>query len=867
MKNFLSKKKKALISAVVALGFSFFSFQADAMEQFFIESDGKKIFDVQYYGIEDKNENLGHLFGGDETNFRVLNYNLSKDIKLGLNDAFKWWAEILGTGANMNQPVQYFVGTYDATNADAQSVSLKDGEISDNQALFREIIQDGKTVQTISDLTKDEEIAKILEGEAAFGLIRIGENIGINDNDGNYGWANYSYYAYPLAQAMRNIEITQVMFHEIGHSLGFLADRDENSLGLEFYDENKNAHPIFIFGKDADNPRAFANHLRDQFGNKAKAGMWILTPEISESKNFKNAYKKKSEGKILSDDDIFLVDDVHMYTENKRNGKVYLYFEGENVSEVLDGKTFERADGKQISGIPINLWEDSIPEFSHSDLARSMMSHHNYRSYNNFMEAELAILQDIGYKIDRKNFYGKSIYRDNLNFVNDQTFSARENGNYVDGYNTSTLGIGLHVYGSNDNIIQRGNIFTKGYAGVGIRVDGLNDKITLARNAEIHSDGEYGIGILIAYGKNHEVNVDGEVTANGFNGDAIHFEFGANSMGADTEYRGSFIRYIRNLSEGKPAVVKNIGLNEILHPYDDFNFTDLENGDLNGAMADNLNISGKISANSDNEGHAIYIAEESFVKNINLNSGAEINGDIVSEWKKFDVKEYGIFDEETKIFYRAEILDDNGTPIYDENGDKTTTFKRSVAEPLMIQYGDEKYLYTAYIPELVTNLNFNADINFSNKIIGDDNLKVNVNGGILNFHNGLANVVSVNVADGAKVIDGNFTVNDMTAKIAENFSDATTGKFFNHGTISAENENFTINGNLISDGTLQVRNGKNFVISGTANLTNTKIEVEGTIKNTPIKILCAEKIIVDNVKIPDNSKIEIIGNDLFLTLE
>lgn len=187
---------------------------------------------------------------------------------------------------------------------------------------------------------------------------------------------------------------------------------------MTIFDDEENEHYILTFGEDADSEKSFANHLRNKFGNRPKSGMWILTPEMFESENLKKLYEKESGGKILTEENIFLVDDVNMLSENKRNGKVYLYFEGKNVSEALGGKTFTRADGKKISGIPINLWEDSEPEFSHSDLARSMMSHQNYRSYNNFMEAELALLQDIGYDIDRKNFYGKSIYEDNLNLVN-----------------------------------------------------------------------------------------------------------------------------------------------------------------------------------------------------------------------------------------------------------------------------------------------------------------------------------------------------------------------------------------------------------------------------------------------------------------
>lgn len=419
MKDFLSKKKKNLILSAVALGFTFFSFQANAMENFFIETnDGKKIFDVQYYGVEDKNESLEEFFCGENKNIRVLNYNLPKDIKIGLNEAFQWWAEILGQGAKNTQPVQYFVGTYDVVNADAQSISLIDGKNFENPNLLRDMIQNGKNLKKFSNLTNEKELEEMDNGEVGFGCIRIGENLGINDNDGNFGWTNFDYYAYPLAQAMRNVEITQIMFHEIGHSLGFLTNREENPLDLVIYDEKENPHKIFIFGEDADNKNSFANHLRDQTGKKAKNGMWILTPEIFASEDFRNVYSENNNGKNLIKENIFFVDDIDMETENKRNGKVHLYFEGENVTEALGGKKFERADGVKISGIPINLWEDYEPEFSHSDLSRSMMSHQNYRSYNNFMEAELAILQDIGYKIDRRNFYGKSIYEDNLNFVN-----------------------------------------------------------------------------------------------------------------------------------------------------------------------------------------------------------------------------------------------------------------------------------------------------------------------------------------------------------------------------------------------------------------------------------------------------------------
>ena len=105
----------------------------------------------------------------------------------------------------------------------------------------------------------------------------------------------------------------------------------------------------------------------------------------------------------------------------------------------------------------------------------------------------------------------------------------------------------------------------------------------------------------------------------------------------------------------------------------------------------------------------------------------------------------------------------------------------------------------------------------------------------------------------------------MSEKIVEDFNDDTTGKFYNHGTISAANNDFTINGDLISDGTLQIQNGKKFIVNGIADLTNSQIEVIDAVKNSSTKILTADKIVCENVKIPYNYKLEIVGNDLILT--
>ena len=88
-----------------------------------------------------------------------------------------------------------------------------------------------------------------------------------------------------------------------------------------------------------------------------------------------------------------------------------------------------------------------------------------------------------------------------------------------------------------NDITQRGNIWTNGYGAVGVRIDGLSNKIIVPQGTEIHSDGKYGAGVLVAYGKNHNVVLDGTVTANGDGGNAVSFDFGANTLGGTIRIR------------------------------------------------------------------------------------------------------------------------------------------------------------------------------------------------------------------------------------------------------------------------------------------------------------------------------------------
>lgn len=108
---------------------------------------------------------------------------------------------------------------------------------------------------------------------------------------------------------------------------------------------------------------------------------------------------------------------------------------GGNVSEVLAGA---------MPGIPLR-WTTGM---SHIELKNGLMSRQKYRNYTNLMEAELAALKDLGCTIDRRNFFGYSLYGSGQNLVNDDPFFSRNAGRtaYLPNTdNTATLELGLHV--------------------------------------------------------------------------------------------------------------------------------------------------------------------------------------------------------------------------------------------------------------------------------------------------------------------------------------------------------------------------------------------------------------------------------------
>ncbi|EES89213.1 putative autotransporter [Helicobacter canadensis MIT 98-5491] len=523
---------------------------ASAYDTTIVYNGNKPIFQLDFYN---KGESVA-FFGETSTS----PFTLSEAQRNEIIRATQFWANIIGTNAVNFSPIPISVSTMDEENAYASSYDLFPDPI------FNRVLQ-GENIDAIRQELLDGGFSK--EDVEYIGHISMG---------------TLDWYIAPhpttLPKNGDQFETFSTFTHELFHALGVasLTYSDEETSGTFF-----------------DSLNSFSSHLYDINGVKAQEGMRIVKTQ----EEVEEAEKK---GEI-----VFLVKDVSDKKGSLSNASGHAYFKGENVAEVIKNAKLG-FDG--VNGIPINGWEADNLDMSHIELDNSLMSHQNWRNYLFYMEAELALLQDLGYEFDRKLYYGDSIYESNLNWQSDHGYYARQDSKWLVGeYNPTEYGVGLHIYGKNNIATQNHDILSSGIAASGIRIDGASNTLTIANGTKVHTLGDYSNALLVAYGKNHIINHNGELKATGKGGIAINIDFGDNMLGNTTEYRGSYMHKILGKDQN-----------------------DISSYNLDGALVKTLNL----NSNSSTTGSlaSIYIADNAYVENINIAQGAKIEGDIISNW-------------------------------------------------------------------------------------------------------------------------------------------------------------------------------------------------------------------------------------------
>ncbi|WP_447749977.1 autotransporter outer membrane beta-barrel domain-containing protein [Pseudomonas nicosulfuronedens] len=363
-------------------------------------------------------------------------------------------------------------------------------------------------------------------------------------------------------------DLFSTVVHELAHGLGISASISNTQGKATPHFDSYPGYPEILGTYEA--------LLRDDNGKPASPGDTVLCSQCN------NAY------------------DPNGFDVRKDQG----YLTGEHITEVLAGA---------MPGVPVKMLtsQGALDEsyLSHLELKNSLMSHLYYRNYMTFMEAELAVLQDLGYQIDRRNMFGYSVYGDGQTLYNQHGYYQRnaEGTDYLVGtYNTSMLGLGLHVYGSHNQIFQQADLLTRGDGAAGVRIDGEGNTLIVEPGTRIHADGLNGRGLLFAYGKDHNLIQRGDVEALGELGIAAEFNFGNNELGNEFDYRGSYIQ------TGK--------------------YTPAPLSELQGALVNTVDISGRLAGSA----AAISISSNALVKQINILSGAQIEGNILSAYNQKD---------------------------------------------------------------------------------------------------------------------------------------------------------------------------------------------------------------------------------------
>lgn len=291
---------------------------------------------------------------------------------------------------------------------------------------------------------------------------------------------------------------------------------------------------------------------------------------------------------------------------------------------------------------------------------------------------------------------------------------------------------------------------------VAVRVDGQVTNLII--DADITSSGAKGIGLFVESGSENNITLNAGKTIQALGEEGIAVLFGSNVAARGTQNPDAPLEIV---------------------PGKNFNVY----GSLKGTKA------------------AIYISENAEFDNINILSGASIEGAIIHEGSGFTNLTFGGSVEEQEP--PVAMSTDDGT----------------------------------YNPSITFTPDPNFNMTYSGKIDGINSLKMNIAGGTLEY-NGTANVNNITINEGA-TLKGAGTYNLSEQIVAQRSNDGTTsnrGTFTNNGTFDLGNGITTINikGNYTqySTGNLLVdfdTNGK----SDKLNITEGSATLNGKITLTP----------------------------------
>lgn len=520
-------------------------------------------------------------------------YESAFDIKKSYLNAFdtaaKKWATVLSSPEG-SEPAGYAIFTEDEYNASAISPGIA---IKESPYLVTAINAMINKKEPVDDDDDDDDEGDIPDD--VHGFIFIGHGV-----DEDYpGWQEYSglhslYHGYSLP------DLHTVLLHEIMHSLGISTEASACREGdKKYYFAEKDDGSLGIFDKDL---RIYTGTDPTEFDSDYEI---VPTAAMAVGKGldfdmfaYSPYYVGETTVKVLSGKDDYKEARIAII----ENGGFANYSVSYENEETLP----------RVWGMPIHNADDDEIDLSHLELRNSFMSHQYFRNWLVPMEAELAVLKDIGYDIDLRRFFGKSYYLSNLTENFDTGYSEWDGSAYTGNPSTVAQGVGLHVYGDNNKITQTSNISTVGEGSFGVRIDGVNNKYSLLSGSKIETNGKENFGIAVTWGKNHVINVENgsSVTATGEKGIAVGFDFGDNMFGHKSDIRGSYTNYSSDSQRN------NIPRDE----YDE-------------ALVKKFNLAGTITGS----GAAIYIGETAHVAEINILKGAEINGDILSDWNSAEI--------------------------------------------------------------------------------------------------------------------------------------------------------------------------------------------------------------------------------------